>query len=188
MKPVELSEIKTIAEYEIERETLRPRMMQLKDRRRIRVGEHLTFLFENRDTVRYQVQEMMRIERIAKPAEIQHELDTYNELVPAKGELCASLLIEYETPAERDVHLKALLGLDKHIWIEAGGERSLAVFDNRQIGDTRISSVQYLRVKLTKTQIDAWAQGAKIVVDHPYYSMAHAFTPAELQELSQDFV
>ena len=187
MKPVELSEIKRIAEYDVEREALRPRMMELKGRRRIRVGEHLTFLFENRDTVRYQVQEMMRIERIVKPTDIQHELDTYNELVPAKGELCATLLIDYETPAERDVHLKSLLGLDKHIWIEAGGERSPAIFDNRQIGDTRISSVQYLKVRLTKAQMDAWGQDAKIVVDHPYYSMQHAFTPAERQELAQDF-
>lgn len=187
MKLVELSEIKNIADYEAERESLRPQMLAVKDRRRVRVGDHLTFLFENRDTVRYQVQEMMRIERIVKPQDVAHELETYNELIPGKGELSASLLIEYETPAERDVHLKQLLGLDKHIWIEAGGERTVATFDDRQIGDTRISSVQYVKFHLNAVQIAAWPNGAAIVVDHPYYNFRREFTAAELDELSGDF-
>ena len=81
-------------------------MMALKDRRRIRVDEHLTFLFENRDTVRYQIPEMMRIERWQNPHEIAHEVTTYHELIPGAGELSASLLFEYETPAEGDVWLQ----------------------------------------------------------------------------------
>lgn len=67
------------------------------DRRRIRVGHHLTFLFENRDTVRYQIQQMMRIERMVKPSDISHEVETYNEVVPGTNQLSASLLIQYET-------------------------------------------------------------------------------------------
>lgn len=188
MKLVDISEIKSIADYEQERDAIRPGMLETKNRRRIRVGDHLTFLFENRDTVRYQVQEMMRIERITGAMEIRHELDTYNELIPASGELSASLLIEYETPAERDVHLKQLMGLEKHIWIEAGGERSRSIFDDRQIGETRISSVQYVKFKLTKAQIDAWGKGARIVVDHPYYNFVREFSATELAELGQDFV
>jgi hypothetical protein len=162
-------------------------MLELKDRRRIRVGGHLTFLFENRDTVRYQVQEMMRIERITGANEIAHELETYNELIPAQGELSASLLIEYETPAERNVNLKQLLGLDKHIWIDAGGERTCSVFDGRQIGETRLSSVQYIKFRLTPKQMAAWEQGARIAVDHPYYSVGRELTAAERGELSADF-
>ena len=188
MKPVDVSEIKHIADYEIERESLRPKMIALKDRRRIRVGGHLTFLFENRDTVRYQIQEMMRIERIVKPTDIAHEVETYNELIPAAGQLCATLLIEYETPAERDVHLTELLGLDRHIWIEVAGERSPAVFDNRQIGDTRLSSVQYIKFNLTAAQQAAWSKGASIVSDHPGYQESRALTAAELAELASDFV
>ncbi len=188
MKLVDISEIRSIAEYDKERDAIRPGMLEIKNRRRIRVGDHLTFLFENRDTVRYQVQEMLRIERITGVAEIQHELATYNELIPAPGELSASLLIEYETPAERDVHLKQLMGLDKHIWIEAGGERSQSIFDDRQIGETRISSVQYVKFKLTKRQMDAWSKGARIIVDHPYYNFVREFTETERAELGQDFV
>jgi hypothetical protein len=187
MKPVEFSEIKNIAEYELEREALRPAMIALKERRRIRVGSHLTFLFENRQTVRYQIQEMMRIERIVKAADIQHEIATYNELLPAQGELSATLLIEYETPTERDVHLRELLGLDRHIWLEVAGERSAARFDTRQIGEQRLSSVQYLKFSLTPAQIAGWMQGAAIVVDHPRYQAARVLTPAELSELAPDF-
>jgi hypothetical protein len=188
VKPVALSEIKHIADYEIERATLRPAMIVLKDRRRVRVGEHLTFLFENRDTVRYQVQEMMRIERIVKPSEIAHEVATYNELIPAAGELSATLLIEYETPAERDVHLRELLGLDRHIWMEVGGERARARFDERQIGNARLSSVQYLKFALTPKQCAAWALGAAIVTDHPHYQATRPLTEAELTELGADFL
>ena len=89
MRPIELSEIKNIADYELIRPALRPRMIALKDRRRISVGDHLTFLFENRETVLYQIQEMMRIERIVKPEEVAHEVATYNELIPGDGELSA---------------------------------------------------------------------------------------------------
>ncbi len=187
MQPIQLSDIKNIAEYEAERESLRPAMIALKDRRRIGVGGHLTLLFENRETVRYQIQEMMRIERIVKPAEVLHEVETYNELIPGPGELSASLLIEYETQRERDVELRRLLGLDQHIWLEAGGQRTRAMFDSRQIGETRLSSVQYLKFHLTPAQIEAWSRGACIVVDHPRYRAERALSEAERTELSGDF-
>lgn len=188
MRPIAVSEIKHIADYEIVRAELRPKMMALKDRRRIRVGDNLTFLFENQDTVRYQIQEMMRIERLQNPYEIAHEVETYNELIPATGELSVCLLIEYETPAERDVWLRKLLGLENHIWLETGGQRSLAKFDDRQISTDRLSSVQYIKFKLTPLQTAAFPQGAKIVVDHPNYPAEHVLTPDQLRELAPDFV
>jgi len=186
MKPIEVSEVKHIADYEILRPDWRPRMIALKDRRRIRVGAHMTFLFENRETVLYQIQEMMRIERMQGAREIAHEVATYNELIPAAGELSASLLIEYETAAERDVWLPALLGLEDHIWIEAGGQRSLARFDDRQISGERLSSVQYIKFPLTAEQVAAFPHGAKIVIDHPKYPAEHELTTEQLQELAAD--
>lgn len=187
MQPVAVSEIKNLAEYELEREHWRPVVMALKDRRRIRVGDHLTFLFENHDTVRYQIQEMLRIERIAKPEEIAHEVATYNELIPGPDELSASLLVEYETPAERAVRLRELLGLERHIWLVVEGQTPApAVFDSRQISTDRISSVQYIKFRLTPEQAAAFPRGAKIVVDHPHYRAERALSQAELQELAQD--
>ncbi|MDR3677876.1 MAG: DUF3501 family protein [Acidobacteriota bacterium] len=187
MRPIDVSEIKHITDYEIMRPEWRPQMMALKDRRRIRVGENLTFLFENRETVLYQIQEMTRIERLQNPHEIAHEVETYNELIPAKGELCASLLIEYETPAERDVWLRALLGLEHHIWLEAGGQRSQARFDDRQISTDRLSSVQYVKFQLSPAQVAAFPHGARIVVDHPKYPAQTQLTPEQLRELTPDF-
>ena len=187
MQLVSLSEIKTIADYEIERATFRPVAMAAKDRRRVRVGDHLTFLFENRLTVRYQIQEMMRIERLSKLEEIKHEVETYNELIPGVDQLSACLLIEYETPELRDVWLRELLGLEHHIWVEVPGfGRAKAVFDDRQIASDRISSVQYIKFQLTPEQAAAFPQGASIVVDHPKYSFVQPLTPAQLEELSAD--
>ena len=188
MRPIDVSEIKHIADYEILRPEWRPKMMALKDRRRIRVGENLTFLFDNRDTVRYQIQEMMRIERLQNPHEIAHEVATYNDLIPATGELSACLLIEYETPAERDVWLRNLLGLEHHIWLETGGQRSLAKFDDRQISTDRLSSVQYIKFQLTPEQMAAFPHGARIVVDHPKYPAEISLRPEQLRELSSDYV
>lgn len=186
MEPVALSEIKNIADYELERNSFRFDMMALKDRRRIRVGDHLTFLFENRDTVRYQVQEMMRIERIVKEQDIRHELDTYNELIPEPGQLSATLLIEFETPELRQVWLSKLLGLENHVWIEVAGARAKARFDTRQISTDRISSVQYIKFPLSPEQVQAFPKGATIVVDHPEYQAATSLTTDHLQELAPD--
>jgi hypothetical protein len=188
MRPVELSEIKSTGDYELARETLRPAILALKKRRRIHVGNHLTLLFENHETVRYQIQEMIRIERIVRPADIAHEVRTYNELIPAHGELSATLLIAYETPAERDVKLRELLGLEMHLWLEvAGADRTCAVFDAHQIASHRISAVQYIRFKLQKRQMKAFPAGAAIVSDHPAYAARRELTPAELEELAPDF-
>jgi hypothetical protein len=188
MRPVDISEIKNIAEYEVEREAWRPVVLAIKERRRIRLGGHLTFLFENRETVRYQIQEMMRIERIVKPADIAHEVQTYNELIPGANELSASLLVEYETPAERAVKLRELVGLERHLWISVeGAGLTPAIFDERQVGDDRISSVQYIKFRLTDEQVKNWSKGAALLSDHPKYQANRTLSPQELQELGNDF-
>ncbi len=188
MRAIETSEIKNIADYELEREQWRPQVMALKERRRIRVGEHLTFLFENRETVRYQIQEMMRIERIVKPQDVAHEVATYNELVPGENQLSASLLIEYETQEERRVMLHELLGLERHIWLKVAGvaQRSLAQFDTRQIATDRLSAVQYIRFQLTEEQVRRFRNGVSLVVDHPAYEVERTLSPTEIAELVQD--
>ena len=118
----------------------------MKAARRIRVGEYLTFLFENRLTVRYQIQEMIRIERIVREAEIVHEIDTYNELLGGPGGLGCTLLIEIEQEAERDVRLREWRDLPKHLYVRLeDGRRVPAAYDERQADDDRLSSVQYLR-------------------------------------------
>ncbi|MBI4874574.1 MAG: DUF3501 family protein [Acidobacteria bacterium] len=187
MKPIRNDEIKSLGDYELMRAEVRPRLMAVKDRRRVRAGGSLTFLFENRDTVWYQIQEMLRIERLVKPEEIRHEVETYNELIPAAGELSACLLIEYESPGLRAVWLRKLLGLERHVRIEIeGAGRAQARFDDRQIATDRISAVQYVKFPLTAAQVRAFPRGAKIVIDHPEYPAETVLSAAQLAELAQD--
>lgn len=147
MRKVDRRDIVDYQTYSDEvRQTLRPQVLAAKRQRRIHVGDTLTFLFENRLTVRYQVQEMMRTERIVKDADIRHELETYNELLGDDGELGVTLLIEIDDPAVRDVKLTRWLGLNETLYLELDdGARVGPKWDPRQVGDTRLSSVQYLR-------------------------------------------
>ncbi len=188
MDPVQISEITHISDYELERPSLRPRIMELKDRRRVRIGDHLTLLFENRETVRYQIQEMMRIERIVDPLAIRHEVDTYNELIPLPGELSASLLIEYPSPEQRAIRLHELLGLEDHVWLKVANLPSAkARFDTRQISTDRLSSVQYIKFPLTPEDRAHWHERVRIVVDHPKYKAVTELTEVQRAELASDF-
>ena len=124
MKPVDRSEVLDYVSYGEQREQIRASALHAKSVRRILVGEYFTFLFENRETVRYQVQEMMRIERIVKEADIQHELDTYNELIHPKGTVGCTLMVGIDDEAERDVKLRAWLGLNEHIYAKLARRHS----------------------------------------------------------------
>jgi len=146
MRTVERSEISDYQTYEESRAAFREQVMAEKAERRVHVGEHLTFLFENRTTIRYQVQEMMRAEQIVKEADIRHELETYNELLGGPGELGCTLLIEIDDPAARAEKLQAWLELPKHLYLKlADGSKAYPRFDPRQVGESRLSSVQYLK-------------------------------------------
>jgi uncharacterized protein DUF3501 len=149
MKKVQRSDIIPLEQYDARRDEVRASAMKAKAARRVHLGPELTFLFENPETVRYQVQEMARAERLFRPEEIQHELDTYNELLGGPGELGCSLLIEITDPAERDVKLRAWKDLPRHLYAKTtDGRRAPARFDARQIGDDRLSSVQYLKFEV----------------------------------------
>lgn len=146
MKAVQLSEILDLATYEKRRPEIRARVLEAKRLRRVHVGDVLTFLFENSETVRYQVQEMARAERLFREDELRHELETYNELLGKRGELGCALLIEIEDPRERDRRLREWRALPEHLYARtASGRKVRATYDPRQIGEERLSSVQYLR-------------------------------------------
>ena len=149
MKPVQRSELLDYVTYGEQRERIRASALGAKSIRRVLVGEYFTFLFENHETVRYQIQEMMRIERMVKEDDIQHELDTYNELLRPRGSIGCTLLVGIDDEAERDEKLRAWMGLNEHIYAELpGGTRARPRWDPRQVGDTRLSSVQYLSFEL----------------------------------------
>lgn len=148
MKIVKREEILDYVTYDESRDAFRAEIMTLKDSLRIHLGDILTFLFENKETVRYQIQEMMRIERIVKEADIQHEIDTYNQLLGGPGEIGCTLLIEIDDPAVRNVKLKELMGLPEKLYLVLeDNQKVYAGYDEAQVGDDRLSSVQYLMFK-----------------------------------------
>lgn len=145
-KTVTRDEIVDYVTYEERRAGVRESAMKAKDARRVHVGPYLTFLFENHETMRYQVQEMMRAERMVKEADILHEIETYNELLGGPGEIGCTLLVEVDDPAERAVKLARWIDLPSHLYVvRPDGTRAHARFDARQVGEARVSSVQYLK-------------------------------------------
>ena len=149
MKRVERSEILDYVTYGEQREAVRDSALRAKSVRRVLVGEHFTFLFENHETVLYQVQEMMRIEQIVKEDDIRHELDTYNELIHPAGTVGCTLLVGIDDEQLRDQKLQEWMGLNEHIYAKLpDGRLARPTWDPRQVGDTRLSSVQYLSFPL----------------------------------------
>jgi hypothetical protein len=144
VRKVRREELLDLAAYERSRAEIRATILEVKRLRRVHAGV-LTFLFENTATIRYQVQEMVRAERMTREDDIRHELDTYNELLGVPGELGVSLLIELPDPAERDVKLREWLGLPAHLYLRLeDGTLVRPRFDARQVGTDRLSAVQYL--------------------------------------------
>ncbi len=146
MKKIQRTDILDYVTYEDRRTEIRESAMRVKDARRIHLGDHLTFLFENTETIRYQVLEMVRAEKIVRETDIQHELETYNELIGGPGEICATLLIEIEDADLRAKKLVEWVGLPEKLYLKLeDGSRAYAQADERQNEDAKISSVQFLR-------------------------------------------
>ena len=146
-------------EYERQREEYRKRIIHVKRRRRIAVGDLITLVFENRDTLQFQIQEMIRAERIYDPQKIQDELDVYNALLPGAGELSATLMIEI-TESERMQHwLDLFMGIDhgKKVGITAGSETVYGEFEGGHSHETKISAVHFVRFLPTASMCQAFA-------------------------------
>jgi hypothetical protein len=181
MKSVLRSEILPPADYEARREALRAQVLSIKATRRIHVGRHLTFLFENADTVRYQVQEMLRVERKSSEADVAHELATYNELLGGPGQLGCTLMIEIEDALERDLVLRKWLDLPRHVYLLLeDGTRARAAFDERQVGAERISAVQFLKFECGR------GRPIGIGLDRPGLECEVALDPAQRAALAAD--
>ena len=146
MKRVQRSEILDYVTYGERRDELRAAAMAAKGLRRANVAGVLTFLFENHETIRYQVHEMVRAERIVKEADIRHELDTYNELIGQGGDLGCTLLVELDDPRERAEKLVRWLDLPERLYARlADGRLVRPAIDERQRTEGKLSTVQYLK-------------------------------------------
>ncbi|MEC4890643.1 MAG: DUF3501 family protein [Nitrospira sp.] len=174
MKPLLPEEMIPAAEYERQREAFRRRIIALKQRRRMSIGPLITLVFENRETLQFQIQEMVRVEQIVDPAKVQEELDVYNALLPATGELSATLLIEITDEANMKQWLDAFMGLDhgQKVAIVAGDERVFGEFEGGHSHETKISAVHFVRFRPTASMKAAFAdlrQPVSMTVQHGDY-------------------
>lgn len=159
MKVITVDDIIPYEEYERQRESFRATIIALKQRRRISVGPLITLVFENRDTLRFQIQEMIRAERIIDPVKVQDELDVYNVLLPGPNELSATLLIEITDEATMKEKLDQFMGLDhgEKVAIVAGGDEAFGEFEGGHSHETKISAVHVVRFRPTASMKKAFA-------------------------------
>ena len=180
------SDIIPYADYERQREAFRARIIELKQRRRISVGPLITLVFENRETLLFQIQEMIRVEQIVDPVKVQEELDVYNALLPATGELSATLLIEITDDARMKEWLDAFMGLDhgQKVAIIVGSARIYAEFEGGHSHETKISAVHFVRFQVPPATKDLLADlrvPVTLSVHHGRYQ-ADAPVPGSMRE------
>jgi len=170
------------------RDELRRLNIERKRKRRVSVGPQVTLVFENRDTMKFQIEEMCRAEELHDDAKIQHEIDTYNQVLPDEGQLAATLFIEVQSDAALRLTLERLVGLQNHVWLETGTERIRAVFDADQFTTDKLAAVQYLKFPFSPTAIKSMATDLRLVVDHPNYQHEARLNELTRQELAEDLV
>lgn len=170
-----LTDILDSRAYERERELLRNSVIAIKSRRRVALGPVVTLMFENRDTVQSQIQEMLRAEKVTNDAGVLEELNAYNPLIPEPGQLCATLFVELTTDEEMRKWLPKLIGIEGSIVIKlSGGSRVRSITEEGHAENlTRAdvtAAVHYVRFEFTDTQVREFERGAvEVLCDHPDY-------------------
>ena len=173
MKKIELDDVKNLHEYEKVRDAFRREIIALKTRRRVAVGDRLSFVFENRRTVLFQIQEMVRAERIVADHRVQDEIDVYNELIPDPGELSATMLIEIEDQSQIKPELDRFMGIDsgQHVWLQIGRDWAVpGQFEAGHSKEDKLAAVHFVRFALPAPARAAFArEPVAVVVEHPSY-------------------
>lgn len=197
MKLIERGEVLGLADYEAIRDRFRSRVIEEKKARRIKLGEHASCVFENRDTVLMQIQEMLRTERITREASILHEIETYNELVPREHEISATILVEIEDKDTRERFLFEAKGLEREFALVVGGVRCPGKIDPMREHDSRTTAVHYVKFDLTpeaeealRAVVEKKTKAADLAVElvssHPHYTAKARLPPSLVAELAGD--
>jgi len=191
MPRIQRDSLLTLEAYSRERPRIRAEVMAHKQNRRLQIGGHVTLIFEDEMTIRYQVQEMLRAERIFEDAAIREELDAYNPLVPDGSNWKATMMIEYPDPAERARKLAVLRGIEDKVWMAAGeGARVFALADEDldRENEQKTSAVHFLRFDLPPGVLAAVKSGAALTagVDHDEYRVQTAVPAAVRDSLARD--
>ena len=182
----------SLEEYAEKRPEFRSKIMAHKKNRQVALGEHIRLLFEDAQTIQYQVQEMLRIERIFERAGIEEELEAYNPLIPDGQNLKATMMIEYDDPSERKRRLASLIGVEKVSYVQVEGFVKVHPICNEDLEretDEKTSSVHFLRFEFSQDMILAWQHGAAVImgVEHPHYQAQIRLEDNVKQSLLADF-
>ncbi|HEV8343784.1 MAG TPA: DUF3501 family protein [Candidatus Binatia bacterium] len=192
MKKIVLEDIKGLPAYEKVREGSRRRIIELKKKRRISVGDKVSMVFENRATVIFQIQEMLRAEKITDLDKIREEIEVYNGLIPESGELSATLFLEIEDQTYLREELLKFLGIDESVFFKIGDRHSIhAKFEEGHSKEDKISAVQYVRFPFSQEQVRAFANGkedAILLIDHPNYRATAGIEPEVRKSLAEDLL
>jgi Protein of unknown function (DUF3501) len=192
MQKLARADLMSLEQYAVERKRLRTEVIAHKLIRKIQVGPNMTWCFEDRVTLRYQILEMLRVERIFESAGIEEELDAYNPLIPDGKNWKATMLIEYSDPEARRVALGKLIGVEDRCWVQVNEmERIFAIADEdlERANDEKTSAVHFLRFELTPAMVKAAKSGAPLSagVDHEnYHHTISPVPPAVRDSLSAD--
>ena len=183
----------SLEEYAEQRSNIRKNVMDVKRNREVNLGEHIRLLFENHQTVQYQIQEMLRIEKIFEATGIQEELDVYNPLIPDGSNLKATMMIEYTDVVERKKSLFNLIGIEKSVYIQIGNHQNVYAICNEDLEretDKKTSSVHFMRFEFDQTMIADFCKGTdvKIGVSHAHYDCEIILEKRIQDELNQDFI
>ena len=191
MPRIDRASLMTLEAYARERPQFRAKVIAHKKHRTVHLGEHVTLIFEDELTIRYQVQEMLRIERIFEEEGIKEELAAYEPLVPDGRNLKATMMIEYPDPDERARQLAQLIGIEDRAWIQVRAHervRAVADEDLERENEQKTSAVHFLRFELDEAMVQALKKGAGLAigVDHPRYTAAVEAPPAVREALAKD--
>ena len=193
MRRLTLDDIADARAYERERADFQARIIDLKKKRRVPVGPFVTLVFENRDTIRFQIQEMARVEKLHTDEAILHELDTYNPLIPEPGQLSATLFIELTSKADLVEWLSKLVGIETAVELRVGDDRETVRCEvdethlEQLTRDDVTASVHYVRFRLTPSQVDAFErEPVELAVAHANYDHATTLSDDTRAELARD--
>lgn len=190
MQKVTLDEIVGAERYEKIRDDFRRRIIELKKPRRLTVGDRMTFVFENHDTVLFQIQEMLRAERITDIDKIRFEIDTYNELIPGDGELSTTLLIEITEQENIRPELVKLIGIEKTVSLQIGQRFTVpGVFEGGRSTEENLSAVQYVRFSLSPEARAAFRDPSQVVclmITHLHYRAQRQLPEETRQSLAAE--
>jgi hypothetical protein len=188
MKKIALDDILGFSAYEKVRQEYRQQIIDKKKSRRVAVGDKVSLVFENRDTVIFQIQEMLRAERIGDLDKIREEIAVYNELIPNPGELSATMFLEIEDQTHLRDDLLKFLGIDEAVLLKVGGHSVRGQFEEGRSKDDKISAVQYVRFPFSAEAQKEFIAGARaeMAIDHANYRASAVLSADQQQSLAAD--